>query len=74
MYRSQYFIPGSIWCNKFQNVTLKIMESQLLPEIKKEPSITDIQKCDKESTCDKSNVRLILFLLIYTQFIMLQIS
>ncbi|KAK9679974.1 Ulp1 protease family, C-terminal catalytic domain, partial [Popillia japonica] len=40
--------------NRPQNVTLKIMESQLLPEIKKEPSITDIQKCDKESTCDKN--------------------
>ncbi|GJQ67547.1 hypothetical protein Trydic_g8358 [Trypoxylus dichotomus] len=40
--------------NKPQNVTLKIVESQLMPEIKKEPSLTDIQKCDKELICDKN--------------------
>lgn len=41
----------------FQNVTLKIIEPQFIPDIKKEPSISDIQKCDKESACDKSNYK-----------------
>ncbi|KRT80658.1 Peptidase [Oryctes borbonicus] len=43
--------------NKPQNVTLKIVESQLMPEIKKEPSFIDIQKCDKELICDKNSVK-----------------